>query len=383
MQSKTTRLIRGMLRHLRRGTLLTALRKLGPTSPAARAPNRFSAQTRDEAAEVLTELSFQACQESSRAVLLVVTDDAFASDVESRLHRKGAEVRRIAPAEISRLTLTDVNGLGCIALATLDSREQFRAARELLRTAATAAIPLEYIALPREEYSDILRWDRLTDGDFISPLHVEFGDELVRIFGESLQRFGHKTEVRDFLDICQLLRSIEARQVAGNVAEFGSFRGHSGYLMSRVLERLDSSRTLFMFDMFENFPDEGVGVDRFWSGTHKVDFEAIQRKFSDRSNVQLIKGDFTKTLPQTETGPLAFAFVDCDSYRATRFLLDYLWRERLVDGGIVAMEDYGHAALLGNRLAVHEFFDGRRDAYTFFSQYSGFFIALKLPSKST
>jgi len=249
---------------------------------------------------------------------------------------------------------------------------------KLIADPETTGIPLEYVALPQRENAPMAQWDHHSAADFVSPLLVRHGTGFFDIYAESLKLFRQKTEIRDFLDLCQLLESVHARGVRGNIAEFGSYRGHSGWLTSRVLEYLGSDATLFMFDMFDNFPREDVGIDGFWSGTHQVDIDTVRAKFSDRPNVELVQGDFTQTLARTTTGPLALAFIDCDSYRATRYLLPELWNGRLEDGGVVVLEDYGHAALLGNRVAVHEFFDSRSDAFTFFSQFSGLFIATKL-----
>jgi hypothetical protein len=133
-----------------------------------------------------------------------------------------------------------------------------------------------------------------------------------------------------------------------------------------------------MFDAFESFPTESIGVDRFWSETHEVDFTEIRNKFTHLENVQLIKGDFTKTLSQTNCDQICLAFVDCDSYRGTRFLINEIFEKRLVPGGIMIFEDYGHASLLGNRIAIHEGFEDRRNAFCFFSQFSGSFFVCKL-----
>jgi hypothetical protein len=40
-------------------------------------------------------------------------------------------------------------------------------------------------------------------------------------------------------------------------------------------------------------------------------------------------------------------------------------------------EDYGHPGLLGSRVAIDNFFKGRQDTFTYFSQASGYFIAYK------
>lgn len=375
------------LRHLRRGTLAAALgrRLAGETAPAApvvapapRKPGRFNTRTPEEAASLLPLLAREAMKSRPGEVLVVGVPTPLREAVLGNLAGLGVPSRPMTLDEIDQLPATAFAGIGCILLATIDSREQLAAARRLVRHPAAAAVPLEYVAVPLHENAPIAEWDRLGDADFISPLLGEAGGAFYDIYRESLTRFKQKTEIRDYLDVCMILRSLAERQLAGNIAEFGSFWGHSGYLISRAAERLGLAARVYLFDMFENFPQEDVGVDAFWSGTHQVDFDTVRARFHDRPSVQFVKGDFTRTLDATDTGPLAFAFIDCDSYRATKDLLPKLWDGRLVSGGVVAMEDYGHGALLGNRVAVHEFFDGRRDAYTYFSQFSGLFIAVKL-----
>lgn len=361
-----------VLRHIAQGTFIDALRRKYGPPPL----NRFNAQTPEQAAEVLARLGLENRKPDAKKLLVLGAQSDYLAMVQTRLHAAGADYRVVGSA--AALSDTDYAGVGCILLAMLDSETQLQQAMILVKHPAASQITLEYVAMPLGEHAPIMQWDRHRDGGFVSPLLSKYGDTPYQIYKESLIRFQLKTDIRDYLDFWQMLVSLESRGVPGNIAEFGSFKGHSGYLISRVLEHLKSEKTLHMFDMFENFPQEDVGVDRFWSGTHHVDFDEVKRNFADRPNVKLTKGDFTQTLPHTNTGPLALAYIDCDSYRATRWLLEYLWSARIPPGGIICMEDYGHAALLGNRVAVHEFFDGRADAYTWFSQFSGFFIAVKL-----
>ena len=133
-----------------------------------------------------------------------------------------------------------------------------------------------------------------------------------------------------------------------------------------------------MFDMFESFHIETVGVDQFWSETHEVDFADIKRKFKDLPNVELVKGYFTKTFVGSNCKELALAFIDCDSYRGTKYLIDTIFDHFLVAGGIMVFEDYGHASLLGNRIAVHQAFDKKENAFCFFSHFSGSYFVCKI-----
>lgn len=312
------------------------------------------------------------------AVITHSTQLKFAAEVQRELRKLKIPFRVVA-ADGDHLP-DEVASSGCAIAATLDSNVQFAVARRLLEDPRTSGIPYEYIALPQYENRVQPHRDQYVNSDFVSPMLVRHGQSIYDLYEESLLRFQQKTDIRDYLDLAQILESVTTRRIPGCVAEFGSYRGHSGYLISLTLEHLRSDAALLMFDTFDNFPQESIGVDRFWSGSHKVDFAEVRSKFNDRPGVRLIRGDFTHTLSETETGPIALAFIDCDSYRATKILLEKIWEHRLSTGGVVALEDYGHAALLGNRLAAHEFFDGRRDAYTYFSYFSGFFIAVKLPS---
>lgn len=366
----------GRLRVSRRGSA-----EDGP--PSRRRPTRYHAWSLDEAASALAEACAQWAAAEERPVVVVGSDD----------QHRGAVVRHLTEATVD-VEVVDldrdgaaghvaaaVHGVGaaCIGLTATDVRTQHRLARALLDRPETRDVPLEVVATPRLENAPVARWDPYTNADFVSPALLRHGSRWFEVYEESLSRFELKTDVRDFLDVAQLLESVVERKVPGHVAEFGSYRGHSGYLMSRVLEELGERRQVHLFDTFDTFPDEDAGVDGFWSGTHQVDFDEVRRRFVDRPDVTLVRGEFTSTVPDADLGAVALAHVDCDSYRATRWLLRRLWDHHLVVGGVIAVEDYGHAALIGSRLAVHEFFDGRTDAFAFFSQFSGVYCVVRLP----
>jgi len=262
-----------------------------------------------------------------------------------------------------------------IGVASFNAREIHQVASELVGNEATRSLLFEFAVIPRLENRVISKmWEN--SEDFISPLHLEKVGWHT-LFEESCSIFEPKTGIRDLMDLVQCLTHVIENDVSGNIAEFGSFKGQSGYLIARCLEQMKSEKKLFMFDMFESFPVESIGVDHFWSKTHEVNYESIKNKFSDLKNVQLIKGDFTQTFEKTDTGKIALAFVDCDSYRGTDYLIEKIFDHCLAVSGLMLFEDYGHASLLGNRLAVHKFFDRKKNAFCFFSHFSGTFIVCK------
>jgi hypothetical protein len=263
-----------------------------------------------------------------------------------------------------------------VGITSLIASEIHFIALELIDHEITNSIPFEYVVIPKLENQIIDRmWE--DSRDFISPIHIQT-KVWENIFQQSCEVFDPKTGIRDYMDLVQGLNHINARNLSGDIAEFGSFRGQSGYLTAKYLKEVKSIKKLFMFDMFESFPVETIGVDQFWSETHEVNFADIKRKFKDLPNVELVKGDFTKTFEGSNCKELALAFVDCDSYRGTKYLIETIFDHFLVAGGIMVFEDYGHASLLGNRIAVHQFFDNKENAFCFFSHFSGSYFVCKI-----
>ena len=237
------------------------------------------------------------------------------------------------------------------------------------------SMPFEYAVVPKMENVCIDKmWEN--SNDFISPLHKDDFNWL-ELFENSCELFDPKTGIRDYMDLIQGLRHVTQKNVVGDIAEFGSFKGQSGYLTASYLQGIKSEKSLYMFDMFESFPDESVGVDKFWSQTHEVDYFDIKKKFKKFSNVNLVKGDFTKTFETSTCGNLALVFVDCDSFRGTKYIIEKIFEDFLSKGGVMIFEDYGHASLAGNRLAVHQGFDNKENAFCFFSHFSGSYFVTK------
>lgn len=263
-----------------------------------------------------------------------------------------------------------------ILCAFPDVRRITETAAVLRRHPRLAQIRFEYVSGVSAERATFSRLDEYSSTWFVSPVLLDMPSPY-DLYAESLEHFEQKCGLRDFLDLYQLLRQVVVNEVPGDVAEFGSYRGHSGYLIARTLAALGSDKRLFMFDTFDSFPDEPLGVDSFWSNTHQVDFASVRDKFDGLERVTLVQGDFTTTLESSDAQRLALAYVDCDSYRATRYLIDAILPTRLESGGLLVFEDYGHPALLGNRLAVHEGMAGHPGCFCFYSQFSGLYISVK------
>jgi O-methyltransferase len=354
---------------------LWAAMRGAPAKPGLPAVDRWHLESEVDCIRYLVGRAASLRTADRDRVLIVADPGANREALASALRAQGitCETRSIADLSTSHL---DTSMTACLIPGSFESGVVSRVARVALADPRLRDLPFEYI-LSRTNHGSLERFDSPAYRGFyfIGPLLAD-GIDYRTIYEESLERFDRKCDVRDYLDVCQLVRELVINGVPGDVAEFGSFKGHSGYLISRLLEAHGSAKTLHMFDTFRTFPVESLGVDQFWSDTHDVQFEEVSRKLSGRANVKLVQGEFETTVPRELPPEIAFAYVDCDSYRATRHLIGAVY-DRLAPGGFMAFEDYGHPALLGNRLAVDEALGSRPGCWRWFSQFSGIYVVRK------
>lgn len=364
-----------LVRATREGRLLQVIGNRIKRRPVANHVRWHGAADQGDAVQALTTWGREMVRDKPGTILLVGSDDGVRRLVMRELSKSGVALAVLSEDELAHYDAdTPVAGVLCTAVDVLG---QARIARLINAHPQLAFLRFEYVYGLDPAQRRFAQWDEYAETFFVSPVLLQDPNPY-SIYAESLHHFEQKCGLRDFLDLFQMLTELIRREVPGDIAEFGSYKGHSGWLIARSLQALGSDKQLWMFDMFEAFPDEQWGVDQFWSSTHAVDFGDVRDKLAAFPNVRLVKGDFTQTLRDSAVQSLALAYIDCDSYRATRYLLDTLPDDYIEPGGLMICEDYGHPALLGNRVAVHEVMDGRKDFARQFSQFSGLYMFTKL-----
>lgn len=366
-----------LLRHLRRGTLLERVMEMAGVLPEHVKVRWRGATSEQEAVRALRRWAelFLVRQPQGSWVLSLGDQGAFHRRLNTAL--EGLAFRACTLEQLTALSRAEVADLRGIVCGLADAGQLTAASRAVARHPLLRDVPFEYAAGINAEHAQFRRQDEYAETYFVAPSLLDSPNPY-QIYDESLQRFEQKCGLRDYLDLYQVLRQVVRNGVPGDIAEFGSYRGHSGYLIARTLQALGSDKRLYMFDTFEEFPTESYGIDQLWNHSHTVRYDEVREKLGGFANVTLVKGDITETFPASGLGNIALAFIDCDSYRATRFLIDRLWDRHLPPQSAMVIEDYGHPALLGSRAAVHEELEGRSGYLQFFSQFSGLLIVTKL-----
>jgi Macrocin-O-methyltransferase (TylF) len=341
--------------------------------------NRWQIQDTADAVRFLSKKArnaFKACQRPH--ILVIGAQDLMTTAVCEDLVRHGMVPVELRLEEFLPDSLPDPERFAGVICTYTDIRLTTAVARAVLADAHLRDVTFEYVTFPTADYRILAQHQSEGALDKVSPLPT-YPIDVFDLYEASLQHFDKKCDIRDFMDFCQMIKTVMDNGIAGDIAEFGAYRGHSGFLMASLMAGLGMNKRLFLFDTFDSFPSEPLGIDQFWSGSHPVDFEAVRTKFDIFPFVSLVKGDFTRTFESVAVKKLAFVYVDCDAYRSTDYLIRRIFADVLAPGGIMVFEDYGHAQLLGNRVAVHDFFDSRPGCVQFFSQFSGCYIVVKLP----
>jgi len=166
-----------------------------------------------------------------------------------------------------------------------------------------------------------------------------------------------------------VLRELEkalGKDVDGDVAEFGCYKGTTSLFIRRLLDAHQSAKSFYAYDSFAGLPQKSIqdasaaGTD-FKAGELAVSKKQFLQEFK-RAKLQpplthkaWFKDLKEKQLPQQ----LAFAFLDGDFYESILDSLRLVW-PRLSPGGIITVDDYDRETLPGVARAVRDFFQGKQ-----------------------
>ena len=171
------------------------------------------------------------------------------------------------------------------------------------------------------------------------------------------------------------IRYLNAAGIEGDIVECGVWRGGSMMLAKDLCSDDPISRRIYLYDTFsgmsEPTDDDVSHVERPARETYQAtrrdsntdwadaSLEEVQENFRRAQllddSVVFVKGKVEETLADKTNQPqrIALLRLDTDWYESTKIELEVLY-PRLVPGGVLIIDDYGHWA--GARKAVDEYF---------------------------
>ena len=161
----------------------------------------------------------------------------------------------------------------------------------------------------------------------------------------------------------------KTRNVAGDLAECGVWRGQSLVPMGVYLQQRGIPKWIYGFDSFGGFPGSVVqdkklgGANSEWKEPgcmSDTSIDVVRSKLAQFGvwNVELIKGFFENTLVSYSSHLFSFVHLDCDTYSSYKQCLDFFY-PRMSSGGIILLDEYNDPPWPGCNRAVDDFLENK------------------------
>lgn len=147
-----------------------------------------------------------------------------------------------------------------------------------------------------------------------------------------------------------------ARDVPGDVAECGVYRGGSAFFLGRHIIKFRLDKRLCLFDSFQGLSIPST-LDGTWWKKGDLQSTVVQvtenlKHLDDSSFIEIYEGWIPDRFHEVEARSFCFVHIDVDLAQPTMNAVEFFY-PRLSQGGIMLMDDYGFTSCPG----VTKFFD--------------------------
>lgn len=199
-------------------------------------------------------------------------------------------------------------------------------------------------------------------------------------FAEIAQKtISERRTLLDFNRLLTLFQSVRNTQDIGcSVAEIGAYKGGSSKFLARCYAHFDKNPPIHVFDTFTGHPDVLVST---LDGKHKpglfsdTDAAAVKDYLSEFKNIDVHVGSIEERCSDVKEERFSLVHIDVDIYSATVTCLNF-FAPRLVEGGIIVVDDYGFSTCIGAKQAVDYFLSVTENFYGFYV-HTGQFVLQK------
>jgi len=146
---------------------------------------------------------------------------------------------------------------------------------------------------------------------------------------------------------------------AGDIIEFGSFRGGSAIFMGSLLRSFGSQAQIFALDTYAGMPETDAVRDMHRKGNFsQTNIDEFRRIINDNGLGDIVipvQGVFVDTFPGlvADGRKISLAHVDCDLYDGVKYAIEAS-RPHMVKDGYFVFDDPLHGSCLGAMQAIEE-----------------------------
>jgi predicted O-methyltransferase YrrM len=194
---------------------------------------------------------------------------------------------------------------------------------------------------------------------------IQFGDLKQKILDDPLYReavsliAGRSVVSEDNrINLYLILREYLKEIPAGDIIEFGSYKGGVAIFMAYIARELHPKMKVYSLDTFAGMPVTDKAIDAHSEGDFAdVDLDELRRYTAGLglSNLEFVKGPFEQTAESVlaRSGGVALAHIDCDIYSSVAYSYDIV-KSHMVEGGYIVFDDALYSSCLGATEAVED-----------------------------
>lgn len=214
-------------------------------------------------------------------------------------------------------------------------------------------IPKDYTAFwPKNGISKFVHYE--LDREFHDAYDIAQKRTQMTHSDNALRRLRHYTLIKLFKNTFDM---------EGDMAECGTFHGLSAFQMAALLKKNGIKKDFHIFDSFEGLSeikeeDKSAHVkitDNELREQFAYGEELVRENLKDFDNLKFYKGWIPERFSEVEERKFSFVHIDVDLYEPIKQSIEFFW-PRMVDGGIMVFDDYGHVAQFpGAKKSIDEF----------------------------
>ena len=170
-----------------------------------------------------------------------------------------------------------------------------------------------------------------------------------------------------------------------NIAECGVWKGQSAYIISSIFKKYNFRKSFDIFDSFEGGLSKKSIHDKnlnrvltskevqHESSLFSSTMDEVQKCLKEFNFIKLYPGWIPECFNDTKNREYSFVHLDVDLFEPTYDSLVYFWN-KVVDGGVIVVDDYGSSQFPGATKAVDNFLISKKYKFFYKVPMGGCFI---------
>ncbi len=187
-----------------------------------------------------------------------------------------------------------------------------------------------------------------------------------------------------FLNLIQIVKYVLSQEKVFDFAECGCWKGHSSFIISKLIEEHKKEIKFHIFDSFEGLSKSTIN-DKNFNELNKNENERIRDQFSssesfvkeevlkDFSFCKFYKGWIPSRFKDVSDSKFSFIHIDVDLYEPTMKSLEFFF-PRLEKNGVIVCDDYNQSIFDGSKKAWDNYFSDKEYQFFYENSMGGCFL---------